>query len=247
MSAARVFVWRGLMKNARVSLVLARRLLPPHPGPAAGSSDEDPWINADGDRTLRVEYDLDTDALVWDLGGYRGDWAAEISARFRCSVEVFEPVPQFAARIATRFERNPLVTVHTYGLAGSSRRAVIAVDDDASSIYNAQAELAQVDPNDARPVELFRIELRSGTDEIRSCARDIDLLKVNIEGVEYELLEALIESREIRRIRNLQVQFHKFVRDAEERRDSIRTKLRETHHLTYEFPWVWENWERSTA
>jgi hypothetical protein len=42
--------------------------------------------------------------------------------------------------------------------------------------------------------------------------------------------------------RDIQVQFHDFVPDAEIRRDEIRRALSATHHLTYDYPFVWENW-----
>lgn len=38
----------------------------------------------------------------------------------------------------------------------------------------------------------------------------IDLIKINIEGGEYELLDRLIETDLIKQIENIQVQFHDF-------------------------------------
>jgi cellulose biosynthesis protein BcsQ len=71
----------------------------------------------------------------------------------------------------------------------------------------------------------------------------IDLMKINIEGCEYNLLECLIGIGFIKNIKNIQVQFHDFVEDAEKRMMEIQKNLQKTHYLTYQYPFVWENWE----
>ena len=69
------------------------------------------------------------------------------------------------------------------------------------------------------------------------------MIKVNIEGGEYDLLEFLIDSNYIEIIDNIQVQFHDFIPDAEERMKNIHKKLEKTHFLTWQYPFVWENWQ----
>jgi hypothetical protein len=72
----------------------------------------------------------------------------------------------------------------------------------------------------------------------------IDLIKINIEGSEYELLEHIIENNLHVKIKNLQIQFHKIFNDSEEKREKIRKSLSLTHKLTYDYTFVWENWEK---
>ena len=72
--------------------------------------------------------------------------------------------------------------------------------------------------------------------------KKIDLMKINIEGSEYELLEHLIESGCIKKITDIQVQFHNFVPNAPEKRSELHKKLSRTHYMTYNYPWIWENW-----
>ena len=73
--------------------------------------------------------------------------------------------------------------------------------------------------------------------------RRIDLMKINIEGGEYELLDHLVEVGLISDIKNIQVQFHHFVPNAEERMKSIHGELERTHMLTYQYKFLWENWK----
>ena len=67
-------------------------------------------------------------------------------------------------------------------------------------------------------------------------------MKINIEGGEYDLLEDFIQSGEIKKIINIQVQFHYFITGAKTRMRKIQKSLRKTHVLTYQYPFIWENW-----
>jgi len=72
----------------------------------------------------------------------------------------------------------------------------------------------------------------------------VDLLKINIEGGEYELLESIVEDEYlISRIKNIQVQYHTFVKNHVERRSFINSNLEKTHTRTWNYDWVWENWK----
>jgi len=189
-----------------------------------------PWFAVQGDKTLRVNYDLTEHSLVFDLGGYEGQWASDISAMYCCRIHVFEPVPQFADRIARRFAKNPRIQVHRLGLAGSSRSERICVSADGSSIYKHSS--------DGPEIQLIKAGEFIKTHNLRP----IDLMKINIEGGEYELLEHLIEEGLVADIANIQVQFHDFIPGAQARMEMIQQKLRKTHSLTYLYPFVWENW-----
>lgn len=190
------------------------------------------WKDRDGDRTLRVEYPLSPESTVLDVGGYEGQWASDIFARYCCRIEVFEPWPAFAAGIAKRFLQNPSITVHPYGLGAQDRTDDLYAQADGTSLF-ARVEGSARERVLIRSIAAVWIELGLDT---------VDLMKVNIEGGEYELLEALIATHLIERVHNLQVQFHEFVPDAHTLYRHLSDRLTSTHHLTYSVPFVWENW-----
>jgi len=192
------------------------------------------WRRIDGDRRLRLEYDLDAESVVFDVGGFAGQWASDIVAMYGCRVEVFEPVPDYAADIEHRFARNPLVTVHASGLASESGTVTLELSGDASSHARAGSGDATL------TVALESVE------EAMDAMPDgrVDLMKINIEGAEYDLVDHLISSGLIARIRELQVQFHLFVPDARPRLDALRRGLTATHEPTYQYDFLWENWRR---
>lgn len=189
------------------------------------------WYADDAEERLRLDYNLDSASFVVDLGGYEGRWTSDIFSRFCCRVHVFEPVHRFAEKLRWRFRHNPMVTVHECGLAGKDEKATVFIGADGTSVFRrASRETATIE---LREAETYLIGL--GIDRV-------DLMKINIEGGEYDLLDHLIASGWIAKIRELQVQFHDFVPDAEHRMAAIKEKLEATHQLTWEYPFVWENW-----
>ena len=211
-------------------------ILPPSlPVPSLKQVAHASWVCADGDRTLRMDYAIKANEIVLDVGGFEGQWASDIFARYLCTIHVFEPVPQFAKSIRERFESNSNIQVHQAALGNRNDSISISIDGDASSmLLNGEKGI--------------NIPLWSCSELIwKNKWDEIALVKINIEGAEYELLEHLIETGLITRIRDIQVQFHDFVPDAHPRMLAIQERLRHTHQLTYYFPFIWENWRRNDS
>lgn len=80
-----------------------------------------------------------------------------------------------------------------------------------------------------------------GCVDIKPFVKDIALCKINIEGMEYDLLEYMMPF--ISEVKNLQVQFH-LIEGYDKRYKRISEELSKTHKLTWRYPFVWENWER---
>ena len=73
---------------------------------------------------------------------------------------------------------------------------------------------------------------------------EIDLLKVNIEGGEYELMERIIAIDYLPKIKNLQIQFHRLDDTSSARREAIRRALASSYDCVYCYDFVWEDWRR---
>ena len=74
----------------------------------------------------------------------------------------------------------------------------------------------------------------------------IDLLKINIEGPEFQLLPYIISNDIVRHIENIQVQFHDFYPNVISLREEIRHNLSKTHIEKWNYPFVWESWSAKT-
>lgn len=186
---------------------------------------------ADRMETRRMEFQgIGAQSVVFDVGGFQGNWAADIHGRYGAKVHVFEPHPAFATAIRARFAANPAIILHDFALGSSEGTLDLSDDGDASSSFRMAGRTVQ---GRIEPVARFFAQ----TDIPR-----IDLMKVNIEGGEYDLLPALIEAGLMSRIGILQVQFHLFSADDIARREAIRARLAETHDCDWSYDFVWEQW-----
>jgi len=191
------------------------------------------WRKARGDQSLRFDYRLDAQSVVLDIGGFRGDWAETINSRYGATVHIFEPIAEFAGAIGERFRNNPRISVHPFGIGDADGVLLFDKSGDASRDASIGEHTAVTERAEIRNINTVLAEL---------ALTRIDLIKINIEGGEYPLLTHMIETGTIALCQDIQVQFHSFVPNAHALRTEIRAGLARTHHVTYEFPFVWENW-----
>lgn len=175
---------------------------------------------------------LDTGATVFDMGGFEGNWAHDIHARYGANVHVFEPHPTFAAAIRTRFAGNAAISVYDFGLGSVDTLLTLSDDGDASSSFQT-----------GKNAVTGRLEPVSRFFETHDVPQ-IDLMKINIEGGEYDLLPALVEAEIMPRIAMVQIQFHLYAQADIARRDAIRAQLAQTHTCDWSYDFVWEQWSR---
>lgn len=189
------------------------------------------WMGDKGDDKLRYNYDLNSESIVFDLGGYHGEFAEKIYNKYQCSIYVFEPVKEHFNIITSKFSGNSMVKVYNFGLSDKDEMIDISIEDNGSSIYLTEGKKE-------------RISLKSAANFIKDEGlTSIDLLKSNIEGGEFPVLQDLIKANLVQNIKNIQVQFHSFIPNSIKMREDIHIELNKTHHTTYNYYFVWENWE----
>ncbi|MGE7752397.1 FkbM family methyltransferase [Lysinibacillus fusiformis] len=185
-----------------------------------------------GDITYRLDYDdLNKDSIVIDLGGYMGQWTSDIYSKYNANVFVFEPIPEYCEFIKKRFEKNPKIKVYECGLADRQYISKIYLNEDATTTFG------DID-SPYYNVELIEYSNFMKTNNLNT----IDLIKINIEGGEFDLLDSIIKNDDVKNFKHIQVQFHDFVPNSDIRRENIRQELKKTHKLTYNYDFVWENW-----
>lgn len=190
-----------------------------------------PWLRDNGDNTHSLIHFLKEDSIVFDLGGYMGDWSKEIYKRYKCNIHIFEPVSKFYLHIKENLKSGK-ICINQFGLAERTYETDIFISNEASSLYNNYSKQKE---------NIQLIDFMEYINERQ--INKIDLLKINIEGAEYDLLEYIIQNNYVLKIKNIQVQFHDFFPDSEKRMKHIQSELNKTHKLTYQYPFIWENWQ----
>lgn len=189
------------------------------------------WWKEGGDRHFRYNYELDQNSVVLDLGGFRGDWADKIWQQYRCNIHIFEPVKEYYESLKQRFRETSEIVVHGFGLGSGTREEHITLCQDGSSLFRE---------GERRELIVIRDVVEWLSEQ---SFKKVDLIKINIEGAEYELLERIVESNQVRCFQNIQVQFHNIDKNSHSRMNNIRKSLTSTHQPTYQFEFVWENWQ----
>lgn len=169
---------------------------------------------------IRYQYDLKPEDTVVDLGAYKGEWANEIYRRYGCKIIVVEPT-EYIRDFQHGEIINKAASTYNGKMQFGGRAYYTSIMEPGDHEY---------DCIDINPV----IERNS----------PVALLKVNIEGSEYDVLNHIIDAGLHRIISNIQVQFHEIAgRPYEIWYKEIEKKLSLTHKKNWSYPFCWENWE----
>jgi FkbM family methyltransferase len=192
------------------------------------------WTLRKGDETLSLQYPLDRDSVVFDIGAYTGQFTDKILLKFKCNIYAFEPVKNFVDILKNKFEGNQKVNIFNFGLLDENKQIEISSIGAGSSIFSR-----------AEGEALDKVEFRAFIEFVNeNSIKKIDLLYMNIEGSEYQLMNHIIKTNFINNIEHIQIQFHNFVDDSKQLRKQIRKELRKTHKCKFNFPFIWERWDK---
>lgn len=189
------------------------------------------------DPGIMYTFDLGPDDLAVDVGAFEGKWSREVTARTPCRIDAFELSPEFFGVLHEVAEDIDGMRVFEYGLGGSNETVQISRNHLGSSVFETPRTTADTEWLEGQLRDVAQVWDELGWDRIA-------VLKLNIEGGEYDLLDRLIETGLIARVDCLFVQFHEWIPDAYPRRRAIRRALRATHDVQWSYDWVWEKWQR---
>jgi len=178
-----------------------------------------------------MKFNLPENPILFDVGGFKGDWVKIAKETYvNPIVYVFEPVKSFYDRIVDRYKGDQHVKVFNFGLSDVSRCETISIDGDSSSVLLKRGHQETIQLKNI--IEFIKEE---GIYEVH-------LIKINIEGEEYRLMEYLVENPELNIFNNYLIQFHRFVDNCESRRNFLRDKLSEYYEELFNYEFVFEGW-----
>jgi FkbM family methyltransferase len=180
----------------------------------------------------RLNHDFGPEDVILDIGAHEGWFTGELWNKFGCYIYAFEPVARFREQCERRFDGNRKVVVFPWGIGGSDRVETFGVKGDMTGLFCAE-------PNEQVEVEICDISRAIHYLGLH----EIGLVSINCEGGEYELLERLLETGDIRKIRNLSVQMHTVVPDYQARCATLFKRLEETHDHVYGAPFIWDGFK----
>jgi FkbM family methyltransferase len=140
-------------------------------------------IDRNGERRVLECLSADEPSCIFDVGANVGQWTS--IARQLCpeaQIHSFEVVEQVAGELRSRFAHDPRVTIVSTGLGRDQEEIAVRYFPESSEISGAVQE-------HERAFELVHARVQRGDAYCASNGIDhIDLLKVDVEGMEYEVL-----------------------------------------------------------
>lgn len=186
------------------------------------------WQEVRGDETLALDWPLDENSHIWEIGGYEGRWVQQMWDRYHCNITVFEPQLWAVRKMQERFKGIDKIEIRPYGLW---------LNDNVMGMGNFDTDGASVVSHDASKA------MGSGLfhdfyDVISSFNFNINLCLMNVEGAEYSLIPNMITSDQMGRFEFFWCQFHPdLYEDAGARTWEIFEKMLKTHDLLWDcFP-----------
>lgn len=174
----------------------------------------------ESDWGIVFDYPLGPASIVFDVGAFQGKWTNEVSKRFGCKVIAYEPIPEYYEECKRVFAGNRRITVINCGAWNKSGFV---------TLYPAGEKTSHFLTND-NPVQAGMMDIAI---LVRAYGH-IDLVSINAEGAEYEIIDRLISSKEISRVRFLQAEFHDYRIDMDEAKKRIKEGMSATHEVKFE-------------
>jgi FkbM family methyltransferase len=181
-------------------------------------------LKRDGGLTRR-KHALTPDDLVIDVGAYTGEWSERIYELYGCRIIAIEPTPYIKS-----FAHGQIINK-----AASDHDGTI---EFAGAYYHTSA-YADPEAFGTRRYPCFDIN------RLLESQNEIAVLKMNVEGHEYDLLAHIISANLHLRVRNWQIQFHQIEgKPYKQWYDLIVAELDKSHHRSFTYPMCWEGWMR---
>lgn len=182
------------------------------------------WREVDGDNTYALNWDLNEDSHVWEIGGFEGRWAQQIWDKFHCYITIFEPQLWAVEKLKIRFEGIEKIDIRPYGLW---------LTDEMYQMGNYHTDGASLIRNDEREPTVPSL-FKNFYNEIIMFPHEIDLALMNVEGAEYRLVHGLIEKGIMYKFQNFWCQWHPFD-ESDYTHANIFKRLELTHNKIWDF------------
>ena len=160
----------------------------------------------------RVVHDLRPGDLCIDLGANLGTFTARMAAT-GADVVALEPDPDTFAKLKAAIASHPNVTLHQK--AAGAREEVLPLRRSARYAEDPDrfSEVSSIIRDDSRMDAANSVEVQvvDFTAFLRDLNRDVRLLKMDIEGAEWDLLDVLLKDPVLDRIDTIFVETHEWV------------------------------------
>jgi FkbM family methyltransferase len=148
-------------------------------------------IDENGEARLLKSLSSESIKIVYDVGANVGDWSLEAARLLRPeTIHSFEPVPDTYSALSSAAKGRAAITPHPFGLSDNSGSFEFTYYGPDNSFLSTMSNAV----HDHLPSSLISIQLRKGAEVAGELATPrIDFLKIDVEGMEFEVLSGFKE------------------------------------------------------
>ena len=183
------------------------------------------FIEDGGDRIIFENIKLNINSIIIDGGGFNGEFTDEIIKKKFQKVYIYEPDKIFFERLKKKYEFKENIEILNYALFNKKQNIILSENSNASSIMENSKVGSMIEAVDI-------------LDEFKKY-KNIDLLKLNIEGAEYEVISRLLETQELIKIKYLLVQFHREHDLDGTKFEKIFFEILKNYNVIFNYKYVW--------
>lgn len=196
-----------------------------------GLTDTAKWFLQDREK-LKYDIKLKAGGIVLDIGAYKGQYTKKMLARNQnAAFQLYEPIAEYFQICKDLFRDEKSVTIHQAAVSADGRDFQMEIDGLRSR--NSPEKSAE-------SVSITSIDIQTIFDAVQ----EIELLKMNIEGMEYECLDKLISSNSLIKAKYLLIQFHNFEDRSPHNLEKIHQGIDKDFVNIWKYEWMWELWKR---
>lgn len=184
-----------------------------------------------GMNALLKHIKINEKSIVVDVGAFKGEFAEKILLKFGSNLILLEPLINEYIILEKKFFLNEKIKIINKALSNHNKKAYL-LNEANNSLITSKNLSNTLEVNCLDVKDLFDREL------------NIDLIKLNVEGSEYEIIEKLIDLNYLTKCKNYLIQFH----HKDKKEFYIRKKNIEKNFLNNKFlkianyEYVWELW-----
>ncbi len=169
---------------------------------------------------------------VLDAGAYKGEFADEILKKFGSNLILYEPLESEFNYLRKKYQYNLKVELHNMAISNTDNYKFLSLENNNSSL------------SDVKIKNSIKIKCKNIIN-IFDKEKNIDLIKMNIEGSEYEILNAIINKNYLKKCKYYLIQFHhKNNENLKKNKEIIENKFLEMNFKKiFGYNYVWEVWE----
>lgn len=187
------------------------------------------YVSAGGDQKFRYGSDCKRNGIILDVGAFEGEFA-KFHADTADMVICFETNDVAVSALRKRFSNYDNIRIYDFGIGSKTFRGrMVGEGPGAHIVFDDTADV------------IIR-DVASVFEELN--LNDVALMKVNIEGGEFDLIEALCDNGLIQNIQEIHIQAHDFADKYLNNYLSMHRRLSTHFHLIRSFPYVWDFWIR---